>query len=160
MNLKDELVNYLGDNNLLSKCSENKCNLKGITNDFIILDGDNIKSRPEKSVDCIIIDSRENIEGQYRIILCELTSGSKRYDDSIEKFLRSGELIIAIMNDLNRDIFKIDCLLLGKIKKNGQTINIKRFNKPLRFEGYSKGNSIINLQKCGFDINELYRNFS
>ena len=54
------------------------------------------------------------------------------------------------------DIFKIDCLLLGKIKNNGQTINIKRLNKPLRFEGYQKVNSIINLQRCGYDINDLY----
>ena len=120
------------------------------------MDGDNIKTNPEKSVDCIIIDSRENIEGKYRVILCELTSGRKKYEDSREKFLRSGELIINIMKKLDMDIFKIDCLLLGKIKNNGQTINIKRLNKPLRFEGYQKVNSIINLQRCGYDINDLY----
>jgi len=60
------------------------------------------------------------------------------------------------MKKLDMDIFKIDCLLLGKIKNNGQTINIKRLNKPLRFEGYQKVNSIINLQRCGYDINDLY----
>ena len=156
MDLKKELIDYLDGKYILSKCNENKCNLKGLNNNFIILDGDNIKTNPEKSVDCIIIDSRENIEGKYRVILCELTSGSKKYDDSIEKFSRSGELIIKLMKKLNKDIFKIDCLLLGKIKINGQTVNIKRFNKPLRFEGYSKVNSIINLQRCGYDINELY----
>lgn len=156
MDLKQAFVDCLGEKNILSKCSENKCNLKGINNNFIILDGDNIKINPEKSVDCIIIDSRENTDGKYRVILCELTSGRKKYEDSREKFLRSGELIINIMKKLDMDIFKIDCLLLGKIKNNGQTINIKRLNKPLRFEGYPKVNTIINLQTCGYDINDLY----
>ena len=61
---------------------------------------------------------RENTDGKYRVILCELTSGRKKYEDSREKFLRSGELIINIMKKLDMDIFKIDCLLLGKIKNN------------------------------------------
>lgn len=156
LDLKDELTEYFGENNILSKCSENKCNLKGITKNFIILDGDNIKTDPEKSVDCIIIDSRMNIEGKYRVILCELTSGKKKYEDSIEKFLRSGNLIINLMKKLNKEIFKIDCLLLGKIKKNGQTVNIKRFNKPVRFHNFPNGNSLINLQECGYDLKGLY----
>ena len=117
MDLKDELTLYFGENNILSKCSENKCNLKGLTKNFIILDGDNIKTNPERSVDCIIIDSRENIEGKYRIILCELTSGKKKYEDSIEKFLRSGNLIINLMKKLNKEIFKIDCLFWVKLRK-------------------------------------------
>lgn len=153
MDLKQALVDCLGEKNILSKCSENKYNLKGINNNFYyIMDGDNIKTKPEKkSVDCIIIDSREKYWWKkYRVILCELTSGRKNYDDSREKFLRSGELTINIMKKLDMDIFKIDCLLLGKIKNNGQTINIKRLNKPLRFEGYQKVNTIINLQTCGY----------
>lgn len=156
MELHDKLIGYCGKKYILSKCSEKNCNLKDITREFIILDGDNIKDNQEKSVDCIIIDSRKNIDDAYRVILCELTSSSKKIDDAREKFENSGKLIVNIMKDINMPIYKIDCLLLGKIVKNGQTIPKKYLTKPVKINGYSNKNTIINQQKCGFSINELY----
>lgn len=157
MSLYDEIISHCSRNNILSKCSEKKCNLKDIDKKrFIIIDGDNIKKGDEKSVDCIIVDLNENIDNNYRIILCELTSGNKTFKDAREKFQNSGELIVKLMKQLNYNIFKIDCLLLGKIVKNGQVVSKRYLSQPLRINGYEKRNTLINQQPCGYSIKKLY----
>ena len=157
MALHEELIAECGSENILSRCSENKCNLKDVNKKrFIILDGDNLKERDGKSVDCIIIDLKENDDNKYRVILCELTSGNKTFDDAREKFQNSGAWIIKLMKHLDKHIFKIDCLLLGKIIKNGQVVPKRYLSKPIRINGYDNKNSVINQQNCGFSIKKLY----
>ena len=157
VSLYDELVTRCGENNLLSKCSEKNCTLRDINRKrFIILDGDNLKKSDKKSVDCIIIDLKKNDDNKYRIILCELTSGNKNLDDAREKFKNSGEIILDLMRQLDEEVFKIDCLVLGKIVKNGRVVSKRYLAKPIQFSGYGNKNSVINQQNCGFSIKKLY----
>ena len=141
---------------ILSKCRENKCSLKDITQkDYLILNGDMLKeSDREKSVDCIIIDLNKNTNGKYRIILCELTAGHKTLSDLQEKFKSSGKLIVKTMNEFNEDIYKIDCLLLGKLNQNGKSIGKKALSSPIRIDRYIKPTP-IRLESCGFSIKKL-----
>ncbi len=151
------MVIKCGENNVLSKCNEKKCTLRDVNKKrFIILDGDKLKKSEVKSVDCIIIDLKKNTDNKYRVILCELTSGNKNLDDAREKFKNSGEAILRLMSELNREVFKIDCLVLGKIVKNGRVVSKRYLSKPIMFSGYGNRNSIINQQNCGFSIEKLY----
>ena len=93
MNISNEFEKKYGKQNILNKCRENKCHLKDINKkDYLILSGDDIKSKydGEKSVDCIIIDLNKNLEDEYRIILCELTKGTKELKEA-EKKLKTVE---------------------------------------------------------------------
>ena len=96
LTIAEKFKEEFDENYILSKCRENKCSLKDINQrDYLILDGDGLKETDEeKSVDCIIIDLNQNPNNEYRIILCELTAGSKTLSDSHEKFKSSGKLII------------------------------------------------------------------
>lgn len=157
LSLYEDLINNCGEEYILSKCGEKKCNLKDISSKrFMILDGDNLKTGDKKSVDCIIIDLEKNTEDNYRIILCELTTGNKTFDDARQKFQDSGELIVKLMKQIDREVFKIDCLLLGKIVKNGQVVSKRYLSQPIRINGYKNKNSIINQQNCGYSIKKLY----
>ena len=136
-----------------SKCKENNCSLIGINNNYFIVNGDAIKENDEKSVDCIIIDLRE-IEEKYKIILCELTSGDKNIKDARNKFKSSGKLIIDHLDKINATVYSIDCLLLGKIVKNGKSIDKKELMRKFRIEGHN-ANMIIQNEKCGYNISQL-----
>ena len=156
LNISEKFKANYGDKYILSKCKENKCALKDIKREnYLIIDGDEFKrTSNEKSVDCIIIKLDSNSEGKYRIILCELTSGKKPLSDSKEKFQASGKLIIETLNELNENIYKIDCLLVGKIENNGKNIISKALTSPLRITGYEKP-AHIQKENCGFSITEL-----
>ena len=78
----------------------------------------------------------QNPNNEYRIILCELTAESKTLSDSHEKFKSSGKLIIETMNCLNESIYRIDCLLVGKLKQNGKGSGKKALTSPIRIDGH------------------------
>lgn len=130
MSLKTKFEQEYGSQYTRSKCRENDCALVGINNNYFIINGDTIKENDEKSVDCIIIDLRET-EEKYKIILCELTSGNKNIRDAQDKFKSSGKLIINHLDKIDATIYSIDCLLLGKIVKNGKSIDKKRINEKI-----------------------------
>ena len=158
LDLKEKLKKKFGAKNILRKCNES-CALKDISHkNFIILAGDNIKNQKmnESSVDCIIIDLRKNQENKYRVILCELTTSTKELDKAKNKFEDSGKLIIETMNEFGESIYKIDCLLLGQIVKNGKNINRKHLLKPINIKGYDKRDAVINQKYCGYSIKDLY----
>lgn len=144
-----------GEHLFLSKCKENTCSLKDIKqHEYVIIDGDQFKDNDEKSVDCIIIDLNQNSEGKYRIILCELTNGKKPLSDCQDKFKSSGKVIVNTMDELDESIYKINCLLVGKIKQNGKTMAQKALTFHLRIEGYVKP-VIVQFKQCGFSISDL-----
>ena len=58
------------------------------------------------------------------------------------------------MNDLNENIYKIDCLLVGKLKQNGKSSGKKALIPPIRIDGYIKP-AHIRLEPCGFSIKKL-----
>ena len=156
LNITEKFNEKYGEGHFLTKCKEKNCSLKDIKREnYLIIDGDEFKKNSaEKSVDCIIIKLKPNSEGKYRIILCELTSGKKLLSDAKEKFQSSGKLIIKALNELNESIYKIDCLLVGKIENNGKNIISKALIPSLRITGYEKP---VHIQKenCGFSITEL-----
>lgn len=153
MSLKTKFEQKYGSQYTRSKCKEKDCALVGINNNYFIINGDTIKENDEKSVDCIIIDLRET-EEKYKIILCELTSGNKNIRDAQDKFKSSGKLIINYLYELNATVYSIDCLLLGKIVKNGKSIDKKELMRKFRIEGHN-ANMIIQNEKCGYDISQL-----
>ena len=104
-------------------------------------------------MDCIIIDLRET-EEKYKIILCELTSGNKNIRDAQDKFKSSGKLIINYLYRIDATVYSIDCLLLGKIVKNGKSIDKKELMRKFRIEGHN-ANMIIQNENCGYDISQL-----
>lgn len=153
MSLKTKFEQEYGSQYTRSKCREHDCALVGINSNYFIINGDTIKENDEKSVDCIIIDLRET-EEKYKIILCELTSGNKNIRDAQEKFKSSGKLIINHLDKINVTVYSIDCLLLGKIVKNGKSIDKKELMRKFRIDGHDK-NMIIQNEKCGYDISQL-----
>ena len=82
----------------------------------------------DNSVDCIIIQ-KNPIEYQYKIILCELTSGSKNFKVLRRKFKNSGEEICSVFNKFNLNIHSLKCIFLGDIKNMSRVK--KELNKPL-----------------------------
>ncbi len=153
-------------NIIKTKCKENKCGLKGIKNDsFLILDGDEIeksmkRSNANKSVDCIIINKKHFNDNSYEVILCELTKGKNKTSKELkEKFENSSMEIYQIFNKFNLKFRGIKCLFLGnKIKNNKRCYN--EFNKPLnlrnvKINGVCPKDIIIQMEDCGFDINNL-----
>lgn len=155
MSLKTKFEREYGSEYTLSKCKENNCALVGITNNYFIINGDAIKETDdEKSVDCIIIDLRLNEENKYKIILCELTSSDKNIKDAKNKFKSSGKLIVNYLNCIDESVYSINCLLLGKIVKNGKSIDKKELLQKFRIEGYN-ANVIIQNEKCGYNISQL-----
>ena len=153
MNLQSKFEEEYGNDYTLRKCKENDCQLKDISQDYFIIDGDAIKKSDEKSVDCIIIDLNETKEEKH-VILCELTSGNKNLKDAKEKFISSGKLIIDYLTKINEPIYKIDCLLLGTIIKNGKPIDRKELLRKFKIQGHDE-NLIIQNEKCGFSITQL-----
>ena len=154
MSLKNKFEKTYGISFTLSKCREKNCALVGLSKDYFIINGDTIKKWGEKSVDCIIIDLRKNNDQKFKIILCELTSGNKNIRDARDKFKSSGKLIINYLNTIGEKIYRIDCLLLGKIKKNGKSIDNKKLMRKFRIEGYNSS-IIIQNEKCGYNISLL-----
>ena len=159
MEFAEKFKEKYGENLILSKCKENRCSLKDIRQeDYLIIDGDQFKeNNNEKSVDCIIIDLNQNLENEYRVILCELTAGKKLLYDCKNKFQSSGELIVKTMNDFDESIFKIECLMLGKIKKNGRTMAQKALTSAIKIEGHTRP-VYIKYKECGFSISDLNNN--
>lgn len=154
--LKEEFEERYGSKYTLSRCREGACTLKDISREnYFIIDGDEIKNSAEKSVDCIIINLKNDNENNYEIILCELTTGKKDLKDAILKFKASGKLIIEYLSQINKHVTKIKCLLLGDIKENGKVIDGKILNaNQFMIEGFSKKNIIQN-ESCGYSITKL-----
>ena len=67
--LKEEFEERYGSKYTLSRCREGACTLKDISREnYFIIDGDEIKNSAEKSVDCIIINLKNDNENNYEII--------------------------------------------------------------------------------------------
>ena len=134
---------------------KNKCALKDIKENHIVINGDT----EEKSVDCIIFNSEPRKEG-YDIILCELTAGKKKIKDAKEKFENSGKIAVDLMKKIERDINNVHCLLIGKLKSNGKTMNKKVINRNIsvKIEGFPRKDIFIRKEDCGYSISDLYRN--
>lgn len=155
MSLKEEFEEKYGNQYTLRKCKENNCALKDISQDYFIIDGDEIKESGDKSVDCIIIDLNVNEEDKYKIILCELTKGKKDIQDAIKRFQSSGKLIINRLKEMNKEVYSINCLFLGDITRNGKSIDKKvLILNDFFIDGLDKKNIIQN-ENCGFSITSL-----
>ena len=61
------------------------------------------------------------------------------------------------MSELDESIYKIDCLFLGKIVKNGKNISKKHLLKPINIPGCNKHDAFIIQKYCGFSIKKLYK---
>lgn len=130
-------------------CKDDGCKLTGHFNDYIILNGDNIKTclkLNEKSVDRIIF-LKKAPNKIVDVILCELTSGEKRYTDVIEKIKKSGEYILNVLNKLGFKIRKFKCIFVGKYK-NANRVKEKPFSIP--YSG--KNNLVVKKLSCGNDF--------
>lgn len=155
MSLKVEFEGKYGNQHTLRRCRQNNCALKDISKDYLIINGDTIKDEGDKSVDCIIINLNSNEEAKYKIILCELTKGEKDINDAIKRFKSSGKLIINHLRGINKSVYRVDCLLLGNITKNGKNIDKKvLISNKFKIEGLNRINIIQN-ENCGYSITNL-----
>ncbi len=135
-----------------SDCEDEGCKLNGNFNDYIILNGDTIKkllNKHEKSVDRIIF-LKEAPDRRVDVILCELTSGEKKYTSVVEKIKRSGEYILMVLKELGFKIRDFKCFFVGKYK------NHKRVKqKPFSIPQFHKNNITIKKFNCGDDFPSL-----
>lgn len=136
-----------------SDCEDENCKLNGNFNDYIILNGDNIKrslSKEEKSVDRILF-LKEAPNRKVDVILCELTSGEKKYTTVVEKIKKSGEYILTVLEELEFKVRDFKCIFVGKYK------NAKRVKpKPFSIPKFHKNNIIIKKIDCGSDFSQIY----
>ena len=95
--------------------------------------------------DCIIIKLKTNLDNKYDIILCELTSGSRDLKKVRQKFEDSGSLVVNVMKNMGEEINNISCLLLGKIKDNGQRITYKNLLNPVFIKGFKRNDIYFNV---------------
>ena len=161
--IKSSYIEKFGDSVVLSKCKEEKCQLKGISEDFIILNGDFIEESSGKanlnpSVDCILV--KNVFDESYNIVLCELSKGSKKRSLVKDKMINSGNLIYDIFSQHDWTINRIYCLYLGDYKV--QSSNKKMKNKPSKryrrpFAIREFRDLLIKNEHCGFDVNKLFR---
>lgn len=159
--IKQEIENYYSRpefNNCKLKifendCEDEGCKLHGHFNDYIILNGDNIKKclkKDEKSVDRIIF-LKESKNKNVEVILCEL-SEKKKYTDVVEKIKRSWEYIFCVLDELGYKIKKFYCIFVGKYKNN----NLVK-NKPFSIPNTGKHNLVIKKLNCGDEFSEIFK---
>lgn len=155
MSLKKKFEKKFGNKYTRSKCKDKGCTLQDISKKhYFMLNGDKIKKSSDNSVDCIIIDLRKNKDKKYKIILCELSDGTKTLTNAIKKFQGSGKLIINHLDEVDEKVSRINCLLIGRITKNGKVIDKKQLLKKFKIEGYDKS-LIIQTAGCGYSITQL-----
>lgn len=133
-------------------CKNKGCELKGNFEDYIILNGDNIKrclKINQKSVDRIIFTKKAS-NNKLDIILCELSGGKKRYTDVVKKVRYSGEYILKIFNEYGFKINDFVCIYLGNYKNENRLL-ITPFSIP----GFHRNDIMINHARCGSDISEF-----
>jgi len=159
--IETSIKNYFSQSKFVDKklsifendCEDDGCKLVGSFNDYIILNGDNIKNClkiHEKSVDRIII-FKETYNRSVDVVLCELTSGQKKYTDVVEKIKKSGTCILQILNYLGFKIRKFKCVFVGKYK------NAKRVHeKPFSIPGYGKNNLTLKKLSCGSNFSQIF----
>lgn len=136
-----------------NNCEDDGCKLVGPFNDCIILNGDNIKNclnMHEKSVDRIIVIN-EVFDKSVDVVLCELTSGQKKYTDVVEKIKRSGICILKILKKLGFEIRKFKCVFVGKYK-NANRVTERPFSIP----GSGKNNITIKKLSCGSNFSKIF----
>jgi len=130
-------------------CEDEGCELTGDFEDYIILNGDNIKQClqvDEKSVDRIVFLKRAT-NNRLTIILCELSDGFKKYDDVVEKIKRSGEYIYRVIVDLGFKVMDFKCIYLGDYK-NAKRVKPKAFSIP----GFHRNDIMVEKGNCGDDL--------
>lgn len=157
LGFKQRFIENYGENYILDKCREKGCFFKDIRKeDYIILDGDNLEKRNGRSsVDCIIVGLKTNLDNKHNIILCELTSGSKDLKKVRQKFEDGRSLAVSIMGDMGEEINNISCLLLGKIKDNGQHLLSKNLMNPISIRGFERNDIFIRKEECGYSVNNF-----
>lgn len=136
-----------------NNCEDDGCKLVGPFYGCIILNGDNIKNclrMHEKSVDRIIVIN-EVFDKSVDVVLCELTSGQKRYTDVVEKIKQSGTCILKILKKLGFEIRKFKCIFVGKYK------NAKRVTeRPFSIPDSDKHNITIKKLRCGSNFSQIF----
>ena len=135
-----------------SDCKDEGCKLNGNFEDYIILNADNIKKylkKDEKSVDRIIF-LKKAADKKVDVILCELTTGEKKYSVVVEKIKKSGEYILKLLMELGFKIRDFKCIYVGKYK------NMKRLKeKPFSIPGFYKNNITIKKLSCNDDFSQV-----
>lgn len=157
MGFKQRFIEEYSENYILDKCKEKGCFFKDIRKeDYVILDGDGLEKRNGKSsVDCIVVGLKTNLDNKHDIILCELTSGSKDLKKVRQKFEDSGGLVVNIMESMGEEINNISCLLLGKIKDNGQKMICKNLMNPISIREFGRNDIFIRKEDCGYSVNNF-----
>lgn len=159
--LEEKLTNYFSqppfDNEKFpifeNDCEDEGCKLNYDFKDYIILNGDNIKTLlnlEEKSVDRILLLKRAP-DKKVDVILCELTSGAKKHTNVVEKIKKSGEYILNVLEKIGFKIRDFKCVFVGKYK------NPKRVKeKPFSIPGFHKNNITIKKLDCGSDFSQIF----
>ena len=139
-----------------TECEDEGCKLNGDFEDYIILNGDNIKilsGRDEKSVDRILF-LKKVPNNKIDVILCELTAGEKKYTSVVEKIKKSGEFILILLDELGFKIRDFKCIFVGKYK-NPKRVREKPFSIPL----FHKNNITIKRFNCNSDFSQILDKF-
>ena len=139
-----------------NECKEHGCMIDfGKISDAIILDGDKLIGSKSKSCDCIIFDMRNELH----ISIIELKSTYVKSDEVIEKFTKTKEHVMDIMNHFRyNEQFFITLTLLTKR-------DFRKFSARFLFRAPAlrirDKVCKINLEKCGYNIEKCkYQNIT
>ena len=139
-----------------NECKEHGCMVDlGKISDAIILDGDELIGSKSRSCDCIIFDMRNGLH----ISIIELKSTYVKSDEVIDKFTKTKEQVMNIMNEFHYNgQFFITLTLLIKS-------DFRNFSARFLFRGatLSIRDKVckINLEKCGYNIKKCkYQNIT
>ena len=144
---------FNGVNVFRSECEEG-CKLNGDLSNYLILNGDKIKTALNlqgiSSADRILID-KNDIDGKYKIIICELSTNKSRKKVR-NQLSDSGEHIVNVFEQEGLKIKDICCLFLGKYSDK---TNIRKSN-IVNIPNFCRNDiEIINKGYHDFDIGDL-----
>ena len=159
--IEDEIFDYFSKNPFnnekypifMSDCEDEGCKLNGNFNHYIILNGDHIVKclkNNEKSADRIIFTKRAP-NNKVDVLLCELTTGSKRYFDVEDKIIHSGEYILGVLEKLGFTVRNFDCIFLGEYKNSNRLNKSRTFSIP----GFWRNDLKIQDFSCGHNISDI-----
>ena len=137
-----------------NECKEHGCMVDfGNISDTTILDGDKLIGSKSRSCDCIIFDMRNELH----ISIIELKSTHIKSDEIIEKFSKTIEHVMKIMNQFRYNgQFFITLILLRKHDFQNFSERFLTRNQPFHIRDKV---CRINLEKCGYNIEKCeYQN--
>ena len=117
------------------------------------MNGDNIVrclKVDEKSVDFIVF-AKKIKNKKVEVVLCEVTTGRKTFDDVLQKIRSSGKYILKVFEELGYSVWNFDCIYLGNYKNESRLPICQGFTIP----GFWRNDLTSYNYECGVNISQI-----